>query len=137
MYIAHFYHFSTETDRFSARARAPSREWSWRPSDSLVGRARAAQPCRSVLSAPNRPPWPGLLLAAAGAIAFAGKALIVKLAYRYGVDAITVIMYRMLFALPLFLLLSWWASRGRAALSARDWWTVGGLGFTGYYLASY
>ena len=45
----------------------------------------------------------GLLLALVGSIAFSGKAIIVKLAYRYGVDAVTLIMYRMLFALPLFL----------------------------------
>jgi hypothetical protein len=38
----------------------------------------------------------GLLLASLGAIAFSGKAIIVKLAYRYGVDAVTLIMYRML-----------------------------------------
>jgi NAD(P)H-hydrate repair Nnr-like enzyme with NAD(P)H-hydrate dehydratase domain len=44
----------------------------------------------------------GLLLALAGAIAFSGKAIIVKLAYRHGVDAVTLIMLRMLFALPLF-----------------------------------
>lgn len=44
----------------------------------------------------------GLLLAAAGSIAFSGKAIIVKLAYRYGVDAVTLLMYRMLFAMPLF-----------------------------------
>jgi drug/metabolite transporter (DMT)-like permease len=79
----------------------------------------------------------GLALAAAGAVAFSGKAIIVKLSYRYGVDAITVIMYRMLFALPLFLLLSWWAGRGRAALSAADWRLLCGLGFCGYYLASF
>ncbi len=30
----------------------------------------------------------GLLLAAGGAIAFSGQAIIVKLAYRYGVDAV-------------------------------------------------
>jgi len=40
----------------------------------------------------------GILLALSGAIAFSGKAIIVKLSYRYGVDAVTVIMYRMLFA---------------------------------------
>jgi hypothetical protein len=34
----------------------------------------------------------GLLLAAAGSIAFSGKAIIVKLAYRHGVDAVTLIM---------------------------------------------
>ena len=38
----------------------------------------------------------GLLLAALGAIGFSGKAIIVKLAYRWGVDAITLLMYRML-----------------------------------------
>ncbi len=83
------------------------------------------------------PPWPGLALAVGGSIAFSGKAIIVKLAYRYGVDAVTLIMYRMLFALPLFLALAWWSSRGRPALSARDWAAVGALGFSGYYLASF
>ncbi len=79
----------------------------------------------------------GLLLAALGSIAFSGKAIIVKLAYRYGVDAVTLIMYRMLFALPIFLMMAWWASRGQPALSRRDWWGVLGLGFCGYYLSSF
>ena len=80
---------------------------------------------------------PGLLLASAGSIAFSGKAIIVKLAYRYGVDAITLIMLRMLFALPLFLALAWWSSRGKPPLTRKDWLGVLGLGLTGYYLASY
>nr|WP_246309490.1 DMT family transporter [Hydrogenophaga aromaticivorans] len=77
------------------------------------------------------------MLASAGSIAFSGKAIIVKLAYRHGVDAVTLIMYRMLFALPLFLALAWWASRGKAALTGKDWLGIVGLGFTGYYLASF
>ena len=81
--------------------------------------------------------WPGFLLAAAGAVAFSGKAIIVKLAYRHGVDAVTLIMYRMLFALPLFVLLAWWAGRGKPALTRRDWRMVVFLGVTGYYLASF
>ena len=80
---------------------------------------------------------PGLLLAAAGSITFSGKAIIVKLCYRHGVDAETVIMLRMLFALPIFLAMAWWAGRGRPALTRRDWLGVLWLGFTGYYLASY
>jgi len=80
---------------------------------------------------------PGLALALAGSIAFSGKAIIVKLAYRYGVDAVTLIMYRMLFALPIFLAMAWWAGRGKPALSGRDWLGVVGLGFTGYYLSSF
>lgn len=78
-----------------------------------------------------------MLMGAAGAVAFSGKAIIVKLSYRHGVDAVTVIMYRMLFALPLFLALSWWAGRNRPALTSRDWGTLFGLGFTGYYLSSF
>lgn len=79
----------------------------------------------------------GLLLAAAGSIAFSGKAIIVKLAYRHGVDAVTLVMLRMLFALPMFLLIAWWAGRGKAALSRHDWLGIVGLGFTGYYLSSF
>jgi drug/metabolite transporter (DMT)-like permease len=79
----------------------------------------------------------GLLLASLGAIAFSGKAIIVKLAYRYGVDAVTLIMYRMLFALPMFLILTWWAGRGKPGLTWRDARAVLGLGFCGYYLASF
>lgn len=79
----------------------------------------------------------GLVLAMAGSIAFSGKAIIVKLAYRHGVDAVTLIMYRMLFALPLFVGMAWWASRGKPALSRHDWLGVLGLGFSGYYMASF
>ena len=79
----------------------------------------------------------GLVLATAGAIAFSSKAIIVKLAYRYGVDAVTLIMYRMLFALPLFAALAWWSGRSKPPLTRRDWFGVAGLGFSGYYLASF
>jgi drug/metabolite transporter (DMT)-like permease len=61
----------------------------------------------------------------------------VKLAYRYGVDAVTVLMYRMLFALPLFVSLAWWAGRGKPPLTRQDWILLFGLGFSGYYLASF
>jgi drug/metabolite transporter (DMT)-like permease len=80
---------------------------------------------------------PGLLLAVLGAVSFSGKAIIVKLAYRHGVDAVTLIMFRMLFALPLFVALAWWTGRGKAPLTQRDLLAVSGLGFCGYYLASF
>ena len=79
----------------------------------------------------------GLALAFFGAIAFSGKAIIVKLAYRHGVDAVTLLMLRMLFALPIFALMAWWASRGQAPLTRGDWIGVAGLGFSGYYLSSF
>lgn len=83
-----------------------------------------------------------MALALLGAIAFSGKAIIVKLAYRHGVDAITLLMLRMLLALPFFAAMAWWAGRTRAgksapALTRADLLGVAWLGFTGYYLASF
>jgi len=86
---------------------------------------------------PDRSLLPGLALAAAGSIALSGKAIIVKLAYRYDVDPVTLLMFRMLFALPIFVLMAWWSSRRRAPLTGRDWLGIVGLGITGYYLASF
>jgi drug/metabolite transporter (DMT)-like permease len=84
----------------------------------------------------------GLALATLGAIAFSGKAIIVKLAYRHGVDAVTLIMLRMLFALPFFLAMGWWASRHTpqrkpVPLTRKDVLGIVWLGVTGYYLASF
>ena len=84
----------------------------------------------------------GLVLATLGAVAFSGKAIIVKLAYRHGVDAVTLIMLRMLFALPFFLVMTWWsgrhtAMRKPAPLTSKDMLGVVWLGLTGYYLASF
>jgi drug/metabolite transporter (DMT)-like permease len=78
----------------------------------------------------------GIALATAGAIAFSGKAILAKLMYRHGVDAVQVLFWRMLLALPMFLALAWWAGRGRPALTRGDWAAIVGLGFCGYYLAS-
>ena len=93
------------------------------------------------MSSPKRSSLSGLLLAAAGAIAFSGKAIIVKLSYRYGVDAVTIIMLRMLFALPFFIALGIWAERQTQArenpLTRRDMLGIVALGFVGYYLSSY
>ena len=84
----------------------------------------------------------GLTLAGLGAVAFSGRAIIVKLAYRHGVDAVTLIMLRMLFALPFFLVMTWWASRQTSSgtpvqLTRKDVLGIAWLGVTGYYLASF
>jgi drug/metabolite transporter (DMT)-like permease len=78
----------------------------------------------------------GALLVALGAIAFSGKAIIIKLAYRYGVDPVTLLALRMLFSAPLFLVIGVWASRGSEPLVRADWLKVMALGFVGYYLSS-
>lgn len=100
---------------------------------------RTLMPSASSLGAPPaaQRAWAGLSLAIAGAVAFSGKAIAAKLMYRHGVDAVQVLFWRMLIALPLFALLAWWAGRGRPPLTRRDWGTIGVLGFSGYYLASF
>lgn len=70
------------------------------------------------------------------AFGFSFKAILIKLAYPYGVEAITLLVLRMSFALPVFLWVGFAASRSAPALSRRDWLSVVGLGFLGYYGAS-
>ena len=79
----------------------------------------------------------GLLLAGAGSVLFSAKAIVVKLAYRHGVDAETLIALRMLFALPFFALALWWTARGAAPLAGRDHLRIVAIGLLGYYAASY
>lgn len=80
----------------------------------------------------------GLAFAIGGAVGFSFKAILVKLAYRHGVDAETLLALRMAFSLPFFLAMGLVASRRASrSLSARDWVWMAGLGLFGYYLASY
>jgi drug/metabolite transporter (DMT)-like permease len=78
----------------------------------------------------------GALMVIVAAIAFSGKAVIIKLAYRHGVDAVTLLALRMLFSATLFAFLAWWAVRDPAvqSLSGPDLRAVMGLGLVGYYL---
>jgi drug/metabolite transporter (DMT)-like permease len=83
----------------------------------------------------------GLAMGMLGAIGFSGKAIIVKLAYRHGVDTVTFLMLRMLLALPFFMAMVWWTQHRKGSvpvrLSVREWLGVVWLGFCGYYLASF
>lgn len=77
----------------------------------------------------------GLGLALVAALGFSVKAIFVKLAYPYGVDAITLLALRMGFALPFFLWLGL-KSGGSDNLTRRDWLHLTLLGCFGYYGAS-
>jgi drug/metabolite transporter (DMT)-like permease len=79
----------------------------------------------------------GLIIAIVGAILFSAKAILAKLMYRYGVDAVMLMALRMLFSLPLFFAIGWVQARKLAPLSWADRWRILILGVTGYYLASY
>lgn len=86
--------------------------------------------------------WTGFVLAGLGAVLFSAKAIVAKLLYLHGVDALDVIGFRMLLALPFFAAVALFqARRARLGLIARLGWRDGVrifiLGFIGYYLSSF
>ena len=119
-----------------------------------------AQSTQVLGSNAQRLPLAGMVFALLGAVAFSGKAIVIKLSYRYGVDAMTLIMLRMLFALPFFLIMAAWAEykarrpadspatappafegrperQWRVVLTLKDMRDIAFLGFIGYYFSSF
>ena len=78
----------------------------------------------------------GASLALLAALGFSLKAIFVKLAYPYGVDAITLLALRMGFSLPVFLWVGLAHQRAGASLAGGDWGRLFVLGCLGYYGAS-
>ena len=62
----------------------------------------------------------GLAIAVTGVILFSVKAIVTKLIYRYPVDAVLLITFRMLFSLPVFAAVALWKARNEAPLSNAD-----------------
>jgi len=80
----------------------------------------------------------GLSCALLGAVGFAFKSILVKAAYRYGVDAETFLALRMLYALPWLILMGVAAARrDPLKLSRFDLLGLALLGLSGYYASSY
>jgi drug/metabolite transporter (DMT)-like permease len=94
-------------------------------------------PGTSAASIPRATLVGGLAIAIAGAVLFSTKAVVAKLLYRYHIDAVTLIAFRMLFSLPVFAGVAIWKMRTQAPLSSADRWRIVGLGLIGYYLSSY
>ncbi|NHZ89308.1 EamA family transporter [Massilia sp. CCM 8733] len=88
-------------------------------------------------SIPRQALMAGLALAIAGAVLFSTKAVLAKLMYRYHVDAVTVLAFRMLFSLPVFAAVALWKMRTEAPLPVADRWRLVLLGVVGYYLSSF
>lgn len=90
---------------------------------------------------PNRQLAFGALLAFIGALCFSAKAVIVKLAYRFDVDSVSLLALRMLFSLPIYLIIWWVISRKPSVkygtIARKDWYYIIILGILGYYLSSF
>ncbi|SFV87467.1 Permease of the drug/metabolite transporter (DMT) superfamily [hydrothermal vent metagenome] len=81
----------------------------------------------------------GLLLAFLGTFLFALKSIFIKLAYTEGLNSDTVLMLRMVIALPIYLVILsyfFWKKGKPKALTGATFAGIVGLGFIGYFLAS-
>lgn len=81
----------------------------------------------------------GLLLAVGGVICFSLRPILIKLAYAYVVDPVTLLALRMIFSVPFFIAAAVWV-RGRdehRPLARRDIAAVVALGLLSYYVASF
>lgn len=84
-------------------------------------------------------PLIGIALAFVGSILYSTKAIFVKLAYQYDVDAVTLLLLRMLFSLPFYLGIAIYLTRKSDSyrLNRKDYQQLFFLGIVGYYLSSY
>lgn len=79
-----------------------------------------------------------MVCALLSALGFSFKAILIKRAYRFGVDPETLLALRMLYALPFFIAMAVIASwRSTRPIERADWRPLLLLGFFGYYLSSY
>ena len=73
-----------------------------------------------------------------GVLAFSFRPILIKLSYAaYPVSPVTLLFLRMALSLPFFLAIGWWLRNQEPRLTARDWRGIVGLGFLGYYAASF
>lgn len=80
----------------------------------------------------------GILYGILGVVLFSTKAVLVKLAYRYGIDTLELLLFRMLFSLPFYLaILLLTYKKGQSKVEPKDVLWIFLFGFLGYYLASY
>lgn len=80
----------------------------------------------------------GTLCAFLGAVGFSVKSVLIKLAYLQAIDAVSLLVLRMMFSLPFFLFIVAWSAyrKNPAPIATRDRWAITVLGLLGYYLAS-
>ena len=83
----------------------------------------------------------GIFFAIAGTALFSLKSIFIKLAFQEGIDATTLLTLRMIIAFPFYLIILIYAVKTRpekaALFTKKDGLLIMGLGFAGYYLASY
>ncbi len=81
----------------------------------------------------------GFIYALAGTVLFSSKGVIVKLVYKFGIDSVTTLALRMIFAMPFFAYVLYTENRNPLSkeISQKDYRIIVFLAFIGYYLASF
>ncbi|WP_179019410.1 DMT family transporter [Winogradskyella forsetii] len=80
----------------------------------------------------------GILIGILGIVLFSSKAVMVKLAYRYNIDALSILLLRMLFAFPFYMAIAYfYRNEKKDTTKRKDYLWLVFFGFVGYYLASY
>ena len=80
----------------------------------------------------------GIVFAFVGVLAFSFRPILIKLSYAaHPVSPVTLLFLRMALSLPFFLAIGWWLRNQEPRLTKRDWAAIAGLGFLGYYAASF
>ena len=80
----------------------------------------------------------GIAFAVVGVLAFSFRPILIKLSYAaHPVSPVTLLFLRMALSLPFFLAIGWWLRNQQPRLTRRDWLGIVGLGFLGYYAASF
>ncbi|WP_117880060.1 DMT family transporter [Aureibaculum luteum] len=79
-----------------------------------------------------------VLIAIVGIVLFSAKAIMVKLAYQYNVSSLHLLLFRMLFSLPFYLIILYFDKpKSTQNIKKQDYLWLLFFGFIGYYLASY
>ena len=80
----------------------------------------------------------GVFVAIIGIVLFSAKAVMVKLAYQYGVSSIHLLLFRLGFSLPVYIgFILYYKPRKKETIKRSEYLWLLLFGFVGYYLASY
>lgn len=81
----------------------------------------------------------GIILGLIGIVLFSSKAVMVKMAYQYNIDAVSVLLFRMLFSFPFYVVIAivYRKKSNEVVLVKNDYLWVAFFGIVGYYLSSY
>ncbi|MEL4308376.1 DMT family transporter [Joostella sp. CR20] len=78
-----------------------------------------------------------IIIGILGVVLFSAKAVMVKMAYEYDISTVNLLLFRMLFSLPFYVLVLIFTKKEADSLPKKNYLWILLFGFIGYYLASY